>query len=115
MSRGNSRAVCGGRDDAHVPSCVIHFLLYWWDLNTHIPLSFSRLSPLWRQIAGAAVGTLVALVLYGVYDLASPSLLALLPGVSTKAEYSEERRDLRQQQIADTAKEIMSGDVQEQE
>lgn len=77
-------------------------------MKTHLSQKFALVPPLLRQVIGGLIGALVALVVYGVYEVASPSILALLPSSSIPAAYSEDRREIRQQQIADLAKEIFA-------
>lgn len=48
--------------------------------------TIQTLLPITKHILGAAVGAVVALVLYGVYDIASPYLPEISFGVSHEAE-----------------------------
>jgi hypothetical protein len=76
-------------------------------LNIKHFFSLDRLPPFIRQLFGAVIGAVIALAIYGVYEIAAPSVLAWLPSHAAPPEFSDERRELRQQQIADLAKQIM--------
>lgn len=49
-------------------------------------INTKTLPPIAKHILGAAVGAVAALVLYGVYDIASPYLPEISFGVSPEAE-----------------------------
>ena len=63
--------------------------------------------PLLRQLLGAAIGTLVAMMIYGIYTVAAPHVAAMLPARSSvqTAEFTEQSRLETQQRIIEKARE----------
>ena len=81
----------------------------------------SSVSPLWKQLLGAALGAVIALVLYSAYQFVAPYaqgvIVSILPEQAA-ATYTEKQQTEKQDQIAELAKErfremIGSGDLAE--
>lgn len=67
-------------------------------------------SPLARQIIGAGIGALVALMMYESYNFGSDILQALLPTTPVQAheEYTDATRDAKMDRIAAAAQEHLA-------
>lgn len=74
----------------------------------HILKRLYRL-PLVRNLSGAVAGTVVALVLYGVYGIGTHVVAALVPSTEPNREElrAQEARDAKLIETARRAKEIM--------
>lgn len=62
-----------------------------------------------RQFLGAAVGTVVALLLYMAYEAVSPHLQASLFLQTPVPGYTDEQRHDRQDQVVLQARQLLSG------
>jgi hypothetical protein len=62
-----------------------------------------------KQLTGAGISALAAIVVYQAYTFISPSLSALLPqeGVAAEQQYTDEDRARKQEEIVVRTREIL--------
>jgi hypothetical protein len=90
-------------------------LFFCYNVWKHMKLQLPQ-NALLRQLVGAVMGSMVALVLYQAYEVAAPHLQAFLtsaPVSSAPAGYSREAREGRQDQVVLRAKQLLEGALQE--